>query len=201
MPDDKRGREKQARNADRRQQERAIAADLERMDEPEPPIDETELAFFETALEEMTFPVTGGDVVSSMGHRKLEGAETAYSVAELLPASESVFFDSPEAVRRQVQRPTVARAMKRVAEAASSRDGVSLSGSRRKDYERAFTELERIDAVDAEEATQVLADWIIEQVRKTGTLPNSAGVKRRAAEYCRDRGYEVGEDEWLAVEA
>ena len=46
MPDDKRGREKQARNADRRQRERAIATELDRMADPEPPIDETELAFF-----------------------------------------------------------------------------------------------------------------------------------------------------------
>jgi len=201
MPDDKRGREKQARNADRRQRERAIAADLERMDEPEPPIDETELAFFETALEELTFPVTGGDVVSAMGHRKLEGTTAEYSVAELLPASESVFYDSPATVRQQVQRPTVAKAMKRIVEEVSARDGVSLTSSARKDYEKTFREFERIEAVEADEAAQVLADWVIDRVRETGSLPDTRAVRQRAADYCRDHDYAVADEEWLGVDA
>ena len=199
MPDDKRGREKQARNADRRQRERAIAADLERMDEPEPPIDETELAFFEASLEELTFPVTGGDVVSAMGHRKLDGNAAEYSVAELLPATESVFYDSPATVRQQVQRPTVAKATKRIIEAVSNRQGVSLSGSQRKNYEKTFERLSAIDPIDENEGIQVVADWIIEQIREDGSLPASRDVRRRAAKYCRDHGYEVGNDEWLGI--
>ena len=199
MPDDKRGREKQARNADRRQRERAIAADIERMDEPEPPIDETELAFFETALEELTFPVTGGDVVSAMGHRKLEGTTAEYSVAELLPATESIFYDSPATVRQQVQRPTVAKATKRIIEEVSNRQGVSLTGSRRNNYEKTFRKLTAIDPIDKDQGIQVVADWIVEQIREKGSLPDSRDVRRRAAEYCRDNGHDVGNDEWLGI--
>jgi hypothetical protein len=169
------------------------------MDEPEPPIDETELAFFEAALEELTFPVTGGDVVSAMGHRKLEGTTAEYSVAELWPATESVFYDSPATVRQQIQRPTVAKAMKRVIEAVSNRQGVSLSGSQRKNYEKTFERLAAVDPIDENEGIQVVADWIIERIREKGSLPDSRDVRRRAGTYCRDHGHEVGNDEWLGV--
>ncbi|MFB6109585.1 MAG: hypothetical protein ABEJ60_01770 [Halodesulfurarchaeum sp.] len=199
MADDKRGREKQARNAERRQRERAIAAELEQMDEPEPAIDAGELAFFETALEELEFPVTGTDVVSEMGHRKLESGGETYSVAELLPATESVTFESPEAVRMQVQRPSVATAIKRIVEAAESVQGADFTGSQREAYEKTFLELQVIDPVDEDEGISVLRDWVIERLRKTETMPDSRAVRRRAAEYCRENGYEVRSDEWLGV--
>jgi len=41
MADNKNGREAQAQNEVRRQRERAIAEELERADEPEPPVDPT----------------------------------------------------------------------------------------------------------------------------------------------------------------
>jgi len=199
MPDDKRGREKQARNADRRQRERAIATELDRMDDPEPPIDETELAFFETALEELNFPVTGNDVVSEMGHREIEGTEETFSVAELIPATEAEFFEDPEAVRQQIQRPTVAKAMKRILEETGSRQGVSLKGSRRDGYKKTFEELEAIDPIDEDEGIQAITDWIIEELRESGKLPGSRAVRRQAAKYCRSVGYKVQNDEWLGV--
>lgn len=199
MPDDKRGREKQARNADRRQRERAIAEELDRMDDPEPTVDEVELARFETALEQLNFPVTGTDVVSEMGHRNIEGNSDTYSVAELLPATETEFFDSPEAVRKQVQRPTVARAMKRIIEETASMQGVSLDGSQRQAYERTFQELERIDPIDEDEGIGVLIDWALSEMREKGSLPGSRSMRRRAAKFCRSQGYEVRNDEWLGV--
>lgn len=199
MADDKRGREKQARNADRRQRKRAIASELERMDEPEPEIDEGELAFFETALEELAFPVTSTEVVAEMGHRELEGGETTYSVAELLPATESISFDQPEAVRVQVQRPSIAKAIKRIVEAADEVQEVSLSGSQREAYEKTFLELQAIDAVDEDEGIPVLRDWILDQLREHDSLPDSRDVRRQAAEYCRENGYEIRNDEWLGV--
>lgn len=199
MPDDKRGREKQARNADRRQRERAIAEELDRMGDPEPTVDEVELARFEAALEQLNFPVTGTDVVSEMGHRDLEGERTSYSVAELVPATESEFYETPEAVRKQVQRPTVARAMKRIIEATATRQGVSLDGSQREAYERTFKELEGIDPVDEDEGIGVMIDWILSELEESGDLPGSRAVRRRAAKVCRSQGYEVRNDEWLGV--
>ena len=44
MADNKSGRDKQAQDADQRQRERAIQEELKRMDEPEPPVDTSELA-------------------------------------------------------------------------------------------------------------------------------------------------------------
>ena len=46
---------------------------------------------------------------------------------------------------------------------------------------------------------QVVADWIVEQIREKGSLPDSRDVRRRAAEYCRDNGHDVGNDEWLGI--
>ncbi|APE94990.1 hypothetical protein HSR6_0528 [Halodesulfurarchaeum formicicum] len=199
MPDDKRGREKQARNADRRQRKRAIASELERMDEPEPEIDEGELALFETALEELEFPVTATEVVSEMGHQELEGLEQAYSVAELLPATEAISFNRPAEVRMRIQRPSIATALKRIVEETDTIQGASLTGSQLETYEKTFLELKAIDAVDDDEGIPVLRDWILESLRENGELPGSRGVRRRAADYCRENGYEVRNDEWLGI--
>lgn len=199
MPDDKRGREKQARNADRRQRERAIAADLERMSETEPEIDEGELAFFETALEELSFPATGTEIVSEMGHRQLDAREDKYSVAELVPATDEETYGDPTAVRKQVQRPTVARAIKRVVEATESVQQTSLSGSQRETYEKTFQALKEINAVDEDEGIHVLTDWIVSELEEIGELPDSRTVRRRASEYAREQGYDVRNDEWLGV--
>ncbi|MFB6085589.1 MAG: hypothetical protein ABEJ84_02070 [Halodesulfurarchaeum sp.] len=199
MPDDKRGREKQARNADRRQRERAVATELERRDDLEPAFDEGELARFETQLEELEFPVTGTEVVSEMGHRKLDGIESTYSVSELLPAIEGETYPDPTHVRRQVERPTVAKAMKRIIEEAERFQGADLRGSKRKAYEKTFLELEAIDAVDEDQGIAVVREWIIEQLQEEGELPGSRAVRRRGADFCREQGYEVRSDEWLGA--
>nr|WP_321163900.1 hypothetical protein [Halolamina pelagica] len=56
MADDKQGRDKQAHDAERRQRERAIQAELERYDETEPPVDDAELDEIEEELETVSFP-------------------------------------------------------------------------------------------------------------------------------------------------
>jgi len=61
MPDE-RGREKQGRDADRRQRERDILAERERWDETEPPVDGAEVDDLEPELELLEFPVTGDEV-------------------------------------------------------------------------------------------------------------------------------------------
>lgn len=199
MADDKRGREDQARNEERRQRAREIAAELERGDEPEPPIEPAELADIESALKPLSFPATGAEIVETVGGREIESLDGPYTVEQLVPDTDKESFDTPQSVRARVQRPTVAAAMKQVTEAAVALRNAELSGSQREAYEKTFRELRAIDADDEDEGIQVIADWIVEQIDETGSLPGSRAVRRQAAKYCRSNDYEIRNDEWLGI--
>ena len=199
MADDKNGREDQARDVERRQRERAVATELERGDEPEPPVPPAELADFEAALDELSFPATGSEVVETIGDRTIESAEGSYRVEDLVPATEAETFDAPDAVRVQVQRPTVSAAMKRVVEASETLPNVEFSWSQRKAYETTFEELKAIDADDDDEGIRAIADWIVERIGEKERLPSSRDVRREAAKFCRANGLAVRNDEWLGV--
>jgi hypothetical protein len=199
MADNKQGRDKQAHDTVRRQRERSLAAELERMDDPEPPVDESTLAFFETELESVAFPATGADLVEAVGDHALESADGTHTVAQLLPETDAVVFETPAAVRAQVQRPTVAGTMKRLLEAVEDRQNVSLTGSQWDAYEKTFLALRGISPRDDDEGLDAVADWILEQVAESGQLPGSRAVRRRAAAYCRANDYEIRADEWLGV--
>jgi hypothetical protein len=199
MADDKNGREKQAENADRRQREHDIDAELERGDEPEPPVEAVALDDFESELESLEFPTTGTRIVAAVGDRVIESDDGSYTVEELLPETDEETFDSPDAVRVQVQRPTVAAAMKRVIEASKTLPNTDLPWSQRKAYEMTFQELEAIDADDDDEGIQSVSDWIVERIRDKEKLPGSRDVRRQAAKFCRANGYQVRNDEWLGI--
>jgi hypothetical protein len=199
MPDDKSGREKQARDADRRQRERDIGAELERGDEPEPPEKSRELDDLESELEPLGFPATGTEVVATVGDREVESDEGRYTIEELVPETDEETFDSPDAVRVLVRRPTVAAAMKRVIEASETLPNTDFPWSQRKAYETTFQELEAIDADDDDEAIQAISHWIVERIRDNGTLPGSRDVRRQASKFCRANGYQIRNDEWLGV--
>ena len=199
MADDKSGRDKQAHDAERRQQEREIATELERGDEMEPPADAEELADLEAGLEELTFPATGAEVVAAIGDREIESVEGSYSIEELVPETDEETFDSPAAVRVQVQRPTVAAAMKRVVEASKTLRNTEFGWTQRKAYEKTFQELKAIDADDDDEGIRAISDWIVERIRDKETLPTSRAVRREAAKFCRANGYQVRNDEWLGI--
>ncbi|WP_324760422.1 DUF5789 family protein [Haloarcula sp. GH36] len=199
MADNKSGRDKQAQDAENRQQERELATELERGDEVEPPVDPAELTGFEVELEALTFPATGTAVVAAIGDHEIESTEGRYSIAELLPETDEETFDSPDAIRVQVQRPTVAAAMKRVVEASETVRNTEFSWSQRKAYEKTFEELKAIDADDDDEGIQAISDWITERVRDKERLPSSRAVRREAAKFCRTNGYQVRDDEWLGV--
>ncbi|WP_299268215.1 hypothetical protein [Halorientalis sp.] len=62
MVNNNNGRDNQSPAADRRSCERAITAELERRDEPEPPVDPPGLAFFETDLGAVELPATVDEV-------------------------------------------------------------------------------------------------------------------------------------------
>ncbi|HKL29959.1 MAG TPA: hypothetical protein VJ898_11940 [Natrialbaceae archaeon] len=199
MADDKSGRDKQADDAERRQREREIATELERGDEIEPPVDAEELADFEAELESLTFPATGAEVVAAIGDREIESIDGNYRVEELVPETDEETFDSPVAVLVQVERPTVAAAMKRVVEASKTLRNADFSWTQRKAYEKTFQELKAIDADDDDEGIQTITDWIVEQIRDKQRLPTSRAVRREAAKFCRANGYRVRNDEWLGI--
>lgn len=198
MADDKRGRNKQARDADRRQRERDVLAELERMDETEPPVEESALGELERALESVSFPATGAEVVAKVGDREIEAVDGVHTLGALVPDTEAATFDSPVDVRVRAQRPTVAAAMKRVIEAGESLRDADLQSSKRTGYEKTFRALKSIEA-DDDEGVTVLADWIVGRIRDDKTLPSSRAVRREAARFCRENGYQVRDDDWLGV--
>ncbi|QPV62361.1 hypothetical protein I7X12_16700 [Halosimplex litoreum] len=199
MPDRKEGRDKQARDRENRQRRREIIEELERWEETEPPLDDSELDELDAELASVTFPATGADVVEAVGDRAIDSAEGTHDVAELVPRTETDTYEGPEAVRARVQRPTVAAAMKRVVEAADDHQSAEFGSSQYEAYERTLRELKAIDADDDDEGVEVIADWLVERIRERETLPGSRDVRRRAADFCRSNDYEVRNDEWLGV--
>jgi len=199
MADDKRGREKQARDADRRQRERDVEAQLSRGDEPEPPVDYDALGTLEAELDSLDFPVTGSEVVAAVGEHEVDSADGTHTVAELVPETDDERFDDPAAVSVRVQRPTVATATKRILEACAEYQGAELRGSQREAYEKTLRALAAIDADDEDEGIRVVTDWIVERLHETGSLPGSREVRREAASFCRSNGFEIRNDEWLGI--
>jgi len=199
MADDKSGREDQARTADDRQRERALLEALERGDEPRPPIDEADLSDVDEALEGVEFPATAKDVVERVGDRTVDSPEGTYTVAELLPESETIAFGGPEAIRTRVERPTVAASMKRIVEASDGLRDRDRLGSQYDAYEKTLEALADIDADDDDEGVAVVTNWIVEQITEKGTRPGSRRVRKRAAKFCRKQGFEIRDDQWLGV--
>jgi hypothetical protein len=199
MADDKSGREKQARDSERRQRERNVAAELERGDEPEPLVDAGETSDLESKLESLEFPATGTKVVAAVGDYEAGSVARSYTIEELVPETDEEIFDSPAAVTVHTLRPTVAAAMKRVIEATKTLPNTDLPWSQRKAYEMTFQELKAVDADDDDEGIQVISDWIIEHISDKEKLPDSRDVRRQAAKFCRTNGYQVRNDEWLGI--
>lgn len=199
MADDKNSRENQAQDVERRQRERAMVTALERKDEPEPPLQAGTLDDLEADFDELSFPATGMEVVTKIGDRTIESAEGRFRIEELVPATDDETFDSPDAVRVQVERPTVAAAMKRVVEASTTLRNTEFSWTQRKAYEKTFEELKAIDSQDDDAGIRAISDWIVERISDRESLPSSRGVRREAAKFCRANGYQVRNDEWLGI--
>ena len=198
MADDKNSRDKQARDDEKRQLQRDIEEAHERMGEPEPPIEE-ELEEIEKELDALEFPVTGAGVVDAVGEKVVESAARRYGVKELVSDTEAEKFGSPSVVLSRIKRPTVARAMKRIAEAVDEVPNAEFGRSQREAYEKTLRELKDIEADDEDEGIEVVADWIVEKIHEDGKIPGSRAVRRRAAKFCRANGYEVRNDDWLGV--
>lgn len=199
MADDKNSRDKQARDDKKRQLEREIDEARRRMGEPEPPIEEEKLDEIEKDLDEMEFPAAGAEVVEAVGEKEVESVARRYSVEELVSDTETEKFGSPSVVLSRIKSPTVARAMKRIVEAADTVPRAEVGDSQRDAYEKTLRELKEIDADDYDEGIKVVTDWIVEQIHEEEKIPSSRAVRRRAAEFCRANGYEIRNDEWLGV--
>lgn len=199
MADDKNARDKQARDADRRQREREILTALERQDETEPPVEGDTLDEIAEPLEEVDYPATGADLVTTVGTRAIESPEGTYTIQDLVPETDVEVYASSEAVRVRLQRPTIAAAMKRIVEATDEVRDVDLESSQREAYEKTLRKLKAIDADDEDEGIRAITDWIVEEIRDENALPGSRDVRREAAAFCRANGYEIQNDEWLGV--
>ncbi len=199
MPDDKDGREDQAQASERRQREREITEELERMHEEEPPVESAGLEELEQELDALTFPARGTEIVAALGDQVIELDERSYKVEELVPDADEEVFETPVEVRARVQRPTVAAAMKRIVEVTREFPEVDLGRSQRDAYEKTFRALKSVDTVDDDEGIRAISDWIIEQVRDKRKLPGSRAVRRQAATFCRSHGYQIRNDEWLGI--
>ncbi|AWB28046.1 DUF5789 family protein [Halococcoides cellulosivorans] len=199
MADDKSGRTDQAHDADRRRRERDLAEQLERMDEPRPPIEDDVLDPVIEPLDGIEFPATSAAVVATIGDRAIEMPDDHVPVADLLPNSERIVFESTAAVRARTKRPTVAAAMKRIVEAADELQEAEFDRSRREAYEKTLRALAAIDATDDDQPVDVIADWIVDHVHANDSLPGSRAVRRQAAKHCRSQDYAVSNNDWLGI--
>jgi len=199
MADNKQGRDEQAHDAVRRQQRRAMAEELERMHETEPPIEAEALEDIEADLEGVSFPATGAEVVAAAGDRPIATPTETCAVADPVPESEAVTVASPAVVRVRIQRPTVAAAAKRIEDATARLQGVDMGGSQREACEKTLRALKDVDADDEDGGLEVITDWIVDRIETRDTLPGSRDVRRGAAKFCRRNDYQVANDEWLGV--
>lgn len=199
MADNKRGRDKQADDEVRRQRERQVVTALERMDEPEPPRETEVPDDVADNLEELAFPATGEAVVSNVGEHDVETDDGTYTVAELIPDTEAVSFDSVGAVRVRLQRPTVADSMRRIVVAVDEAQHERLSQSQYDAYERTLGALKAVDADDDDESIGAITNWLVEQIGERQKPPGSRAVRKEAAGFCRRNGYPIRDDEWLGA--
>lgn len=196
MADNKNGRDKQALDEAKRQQKREMVAELERMDETEPPVPESDLDELKEELDGVAFPATGAELVAAVGDVPVY---EEYVAADLIPETENDRYETPGAVTAQVQRPTVAGAMKAVTEASETVPGIEFGRSQWDAYQKTLRALAAIDADDDDETVTMITEWIVERIEQKETLPGSRDVRRQAAKFCRAEGYEISNNDWLGV--
>ncbi len=79
---------------------------------------------------------------------------------------------------------------------ARKRDAAKKAKSRKKAYEKALREVQRI-AGDGQMRT--LADWIRGEIRETESFPSGRTVRQKGADICRQSGNEVSTGSWLGA--
>jgi hypothetical protein len=194
MGDTKEGREDQAQTELERQQQRAVREELERWHETEPP---RELA---DALESLSYPVTADEVAEAVGDYEVAVSDDeVIPVAEIVERSTVERFDSAEEARERIQKPSVAASLRRL-RAASDEVGLGSEYRAKADtFEKTLRALENVDADDDDEGVAAVTAWVVEHLEESGSLPKSRRVRNFAAAFCRERGYEVRDDDWLGA--
>jgi hypothetical protein len=194
MGDTKEGREDQAQTELERQQQRAVREELERWHETEPP---RELA---DALESLSYPVTADEVAETVGDYEVAVSDDeVIPVAEIVERSTVERFDSAEEARERIQKPSVAASLRRL-RAASDEVGLGSEYRAKADtFEKTLRALENVDADDDDEGVAAVTAWVVEHLEESGSLPKSRRVRNFAAAFCRERGYEVRDDDWLGA--
>lgn len=108
MADNKRGREKQADDAERRQQERELDEARTRADEPEPEVEPVhdpgeQLGDLDGTLENHDYPTTTDDLIEAYGDQTVETQSGWESIDEVLAPIDNETYDSADDVRIRIQ--------------------------------------------------------------------------------------------------
>jgi len=194
MGDTREGREDQAQEELERQQRRAVQEELDRWHETEPPRE------LEDALESLSYPVTAEAVAEAVGdHEVTVGDGEAIPVAEIVERSTVEGFDSPEAARERIRKPSVAASLRRLRAVCDDAGLGSEYRAKEETFEKTLRALEDVDADDDDEGVAAVTAWVVEHLAETGSLPKSRRVRNYAAEFCRENGYVVRDDGWLGA--
>lgn len=89
-------------------------------------------------------------------------------------------------------------AMRRIAEADRSREDTDDRDQQHEMYRKTLAALTDVTPEDDDEGVTVVAEWILEELERTGERPSSRAVRQRAVTYCRENGHEISNNEWLA---
>jgi hypothetical protein len=193
MGDTRDGRDEQGWDHDRRDIERSVREELARWHETELLDDVVD------ALADVAYPADSETVEAAVETHELTAGDATLPAAEVVRAAPETQFRSAREASVVIERPTVAAALRRI-EAASSRwDHREAFRERRDDYEKTLRALEDVTGDDDDEGITVVAEWIVGELAEKDRVPKSRRVRKRAASYCRDDGYEVRDDDWLGA--
>ena len=105
MPDNKRGRDKQADDEERRQREREFAEARDRADEAEPTHDEPgeQLGDLDEPLENHDYPTTKDELVEAFGDREVQTQGGRKSIEDVLAPLDNELYESADDVRTRIQ--------------------------------------------------------------------------------------------------
>lgn len=105
MADDKKGREKQAADAERRQREREVEEARDRADEAEPMRTDSgdQLGDLDAALDTHEYPTTTADLVAAFGDYEVETRRGWESLDDVLSPEDDRTYGSAEDVRNRIQ--------------------------------------------------------------------------------------------------
>ncbi|RDI71403.1 DUF5789 family protein [Halopelagius longus] len=104
MPDDKKGRNKQADDREKRQRKREMEEARDRADEEEPMSGDADdrLGDLDDALESHEYPTTTDELVEAYGDYEVQTRDGKESVESVLDSTGEQAYDSPDDVRSRI---------------------------------------------------------------------------------------------------